>query len=125
MNEEILPLGTIVTLNDSEQPLMIVARMPLTNNLEDETVYYDYGAVLIPQGLVSSDEVLMFNSGQISKVGFRGFIDAVEQDFEKTIPEMKKNTDFKRGSDTGINLGNKDKSTSIVESDISAGPFGF
>lgn len=46
---ELLPIGTVVTLNDGEQELMITARFPLYDN--NGTVgYFDYAGCFYPQG---------------------------------------------------------------------------
>ncbi|MFD1901130.1 DUF4176 domain-containing protein [Enterococcus termitis] len=66
MNNKILPLGTIVKLKDGDNSeLMIIARGSLIEDKGKE-VYFDYGAVLIPQGMLAP-EVFIFSTRRMLK----------------------------------------------------------
>lgn len=64
-----LPLGTIVILKGTLKKLMIVNRA----NIVDDT-YFDYGAVLYPEGMVDND-LAYFNQDDLLKVVSEGFSD--------------------------------------------------
>lgn len=44
-----LPIGTIVILKGSEKKMMIVSRL-VTTSIEEEVVYFEYGACAYPEG---------------------------------------------------------------------------
>ncbi|KRM22320.1 DUF4176 domain-containing protein [Latilactobacillus graminis] len=100
MNNNILPLGTIVLLKNADQALMIISRVPLTKGNKGENVYFDYGAVLVPQGLQSSDEIIMFNHEQIETIGFMGFIDINEQQYVDEMPKIIGESGYVRAENT-------------------------
>lgn len=57
MENKILPLGSIVTLKNGDgSELMIVTRAAIIEE-DGVEVYFDYGSVLIPQGMVSPENV--------------------------------------------------------------------
>ncbi|WP_179393814.1 DUF4176 domain-containing protein [Lacticaseibacillus absianus] len=62
----LLPLGTVVILQGSLKQLMIVSR----GNILAQR-YFDYGAVLFPEGLVDAN-LAYFNAGDIVKVVAEG-----------------------------------------------------
>lgn len=97
MNNRILPLGSVVKLhNGDETELLIVVRAALVKENGTE-VYYDYGAVLIPQGLFSAEEVYFFNKDNIKEVVFRGYENFNEQIYADTYDEMIKSTNIRKG----------------------------
>lgn len=68
MNEEILPLGSVVTLKNGDgSEVMIVTRAAIIEE-NGSDVYFDYGSVLIPQGMVSPENVYFFNIENIENV---------------------------------------------------------
>ncbi len=71
MKKEILPIGSVVVLEDSNIKFMIVALKVI---LKDNKIF-DYAAVRIPKGFESNDKLFMFNSKKISKVIFEGYKD--------------------------------------------------
>ena len=73
LEKNILPLGSVVTLKHGDgTQLMIIARATIVNSGISE-VYYDYGAVLIPQGMISPEEVYFFNKENVEEIIFIGF----------------------------------------------------
>lgn len=82
MQNNILPLGSVVTLKDGDgTELMIITRGAIVeeNNQEE---YFDYGSVIIPQGMVTPEQVYFFNRENVDKVIFSGYINADEKEFE-------------------------------------------
>lgn len=66
--KDLLPIGSVVVLKDSEKALMIIGILPRNG----ETVR-DYVGVLYPEGFISSDMFLVFDHKDIDIVLFRGF----------------------------------------------------
>ncbi len=97
MYKEILPLGSIVKLKNGDgTELLIVARASVVQEAFSE-VYYDYGAVVIPQGLTSPEEVFFFNRENIDEVVFIGYCNASEQLFAASYDDMIAKTKIQKG----------------------------
>ena len=98
MEKNILPLGSVVTLKHGDgTQLMIIARATIVNSGISE-VYYDYGAVLIPQVMISPEEVYFFNKENVEEIIFIGFSNEVEHEFEEQYDNLVSNSKFKKGS---------------------------
>ncbi|MBS7576416.1 MULTISPECIES: DUF4176 domain-containing protein [unclassified Enterococcus] len=67
--KEYLALGSIVILKGAIKKVMIISR---GNILNDQ--YYDYGAILYPEGMVD-ENIAYFNETDIIKVIHEGFRD--------------------------------------------------
>ncbi|MCX0355980.1 DUF4176 domain-containing protein [Clostridium perfringens] len=94
MNEKILPLGTIVTLKNGDgTKLMIVTRASIVQ-LDDKEVYFDYGSVLTPHGMISPESVYFFNKEQVGEVLFKGFEDDAEIQFAEQYDLMISKTNI-------------------------------
>ncbi|MBC1925540.1 DUF4176 domain-containing protein [Listeria innocua] len=74
-----LPLGSIVITEGSLKKLMIVSRATILGN-----EYYDYQAVLYPEGMID-ENVACFNREDIIKIVHEGFTD---DDDELLIAEI-------------------------------------
>ena len=61
--EELLPIGSVVLLQDGVKKIMITGYMAV--NQEDEQKIYDYSGCIYPEGLLSSDQCLLFFHNQI------------------------------------------------------------
>ncbi|MBQ4159009.1 MAG: DUF4176 domain-containing protein [Clostridia bacterium] len=86
--KSLLPLGSVVLLNEGKRRLMICGRMQ-----KDVAtgVDYDYSACLYPEGIINSKELFLFNNENIQKLFFIGFQDTEEFAFKKFITdEMNK-----------------------------------
>ncbi|MBC1973931.1 DUF4176 domain-containing protein [Listeria booriae] len=68
-----LPLGSICIVKGNTKKVMIIAR-GLATVIQQETVYFDYGACLYPEGMMG-DSLLYFNKEDIAKVVHNGFED--------------------------------------------------
>lgn len=64
-----LPLGSIVILKGAMKKLMIVSRASVLNNK-----YFDYGAILYPEGMVD-ENIAYFNGKDIVKVVSEAYTD--------------------------------------------------
>lgn len=82
-NKKLLPLGSIVYLKDGNKKLMIAARGLITKN-GDGFVFFDYGGVPYPEGIVDT-QVAYFQHESVTKVVFEGFSD---DDDEATVAKI-------------------------------------
>lgn len=91
-----LPLGSVIYLNDGIKKLMIVGRGLIVKNGE-KNYFFDYGAVLFPEGL-QGDELAYFQHSAIRKVVFEGFKDDDDEAaVEKINLFLESNPDIERG----------------------------
>ncbi|MTW86058.1 DUF4176 domain-containing protein [Virgibacillus dakarensis] len=98
-----LPIGTIVYLNEGTSKLMILNRGPiLAGETEGERIWYDYSGCFYPQGL-DPNNVFYFNEENIDEVVFEGFKDEEEHRFKKIFNDLKEENkpNIKKGTVTG------------------------
>ena len=73
MNEtKLLPLGSIVVLNNGEKKLMIYGRSQYAG---DSHVVFDYVACLWPEGNLNVEYTYLFNHSDINTVFHYGYSD--------------------------------------------------
>lgn len=86
---DFLPLGTIVVLNGSIKKVMVAQRAIYVPTNEDKTdsKYFEYGAVLYPEGLVDG-QLVYFNSEDVYKVIAVGYTDADDELLVEEINEV-------------------------------------
>ena len=88
--KNLLPVGTVVMLEGGSKRVMIICFCSVEKNSKD---IYDYSGCLYPEGLLSSDEICLFNHSQIEKIYHTGLIDEEEttfkEDLYKAIKEIK------------------------------------
>jgi len=68
----LLPLGSIVILNNGEKKLMIYGRGQIAPETQGE---YDYVACLWPEGNLTEEFIYLFNHSDIDTVFHRGYSD--------------------------------------------------
>lgn len=82
----LLPLGSIVILNNGTSTMMVVGRIPLYSDPSGASGYFDYVATLYPTGIVDGT-LAYFNEEDISHVLFRGYADDMEDAFQRTYSQ--------------------------------------
>ncbi|MCC9763181.1 DUF4176 domain-containing protein [Streptococcus agalactiae] len=98
MENKLLPLGSIVTLKNGDgSELMIVTRAAIIEE-DGVEVYFDYGSVLIPQGMVSPENVYFFNAENVEEVIFKGFENEAEKDFQSNYETMIEQSIYPKGN---------------------------
>ena len=97
-----LPLGSVVILEGGIQKLIIVSRGILVNR-NNETLFFDYGGVLYPDGL-TGDQMAYFNHDGIKSVLFTGYDDDESKTFSENINKyLENNPNTKRGDPKSLN----------------------
>jgi hypothetical protein len=83
--KDLLPLGSIVLLENGEKKIMIYGRRQLAavNNQE-----YDYVACLYPEGNISDEFTYLFNHEDIKEVIHTGYSCDEEKEFLKVLYEL-------------------------------------
>jgi len=77
----ILPIGSVVRLNEGQVKLMILNRAPLHNN-DGLIGYFDYSACVYPTG-VTDQQAYFFNHEDIDEVYHEGYVDKEEKLFQE------------------------------------------
>lgn len=85
-----LPIGTLVLLKNGKKRIMIMGFCPkISKNGKDEQ--YDYCGVAYPEGVISAEQMLLFNHKQISKIYHMGLAkDKEEKKFKRDLRELLK-----------------------------------
>lgn len=98
MNEEkkLLPLGSVVLLEEGLQKLVIVGRGAVyTDQQSKKDTFADYMAVLYPSGL-NPETTIFFDHKNIDKVVFEGYSDEEEVRFLEIYSKWE--TDVKQAT---------------------------
>lgn len=82
MNKKIdfLPIGTVVLLKGATKRLMITGYCSYDKS--NQTKAYDYCGCLYPEGIISSDQLALFDNAQIDKVFYNGYFDNEAKEFK-------------------------------------------
>lgn len=92
---EYLPLGSVVMLKKGLQKLIIIGRA-LNVNKNGKDYYFDYAAVLHPQGLINN-EIAYFNHEDVDKLFFTGYNDEGSREMTDLINDyVQKTPDINR-----------------------------
>ncbi|WP_233131220.1 DUF4176 domain-containing protein [Ileibacterium valens] len=83
----LLPLGSVVTLKEGSKRIMIIGRLQRDKQTGE---WFDYAAVLWPEGLIRSDRVFLFNQEDIRLIHFIGLQDRYEFEFRSVLEEKWK-----------------------------------
>lgn len=90
-----IPLGSVVLLHGGIQKLLIIAR-GINTKQGDQTVFFDYGAVLYPEGL-TGDRMAYFDHDAVNKVVFYGYDDEESKTCSENINDyLMANPDIRR-----------------------------
>lgn len=81
---ELLPIGTIVDLKEGTKKLMVCGRKQIEVNSGKA---YDYSACYYPEGMLSGDEMILFNNENIRRVYYVGMQDEEEFLYRKKWKE--------------------------------------
>ena len=81
--EKLLPIGTVVLLKNGKKRIMITGYFAIEPSEKNKV--YDYSGVLFPEGILSTDNILVFNHEQIIRVDYLGLIDKEQQEFIQKI----------------------------------------
>ncbi|MGG3447351.1 hypothetical protein CN507_00095 [Bacillus cereus] len=81
---KLLPIGTVVKLEEIEQFVMIIGRMVVSTDKRD----FDYVGVPYPVGYLGDEKVLCFNHDKIVEEMHRGYMTESELVLREKLVEM-------------------------------------
>ena len=94
IKNSLLPIGSVVLLKGGIKKVMIIGFAPKVANQEDgkqREDMWDYSGCIYPEGLLSSDQILVFDHTQITEVFNVGYEDDEEKKFKKKLMEYLNN----------------------------------
>jgi len=91
-NDRLLPIGSVVLLEQSNKRVMIVGRL---QRQQGTGKVWDYSACFYPEGMINPQEMFLFNHEQIKVVYFIGFQDREGVEFQEVVD--KKRDELKYG----------------------------
>lgn len=94
MTKKLLPLGSVVYLDEATTKLMIIGRGPIFES-EGENVYSDYVGVIYPEG-INPEDAIFFNHENIEKVVFEGYKDEEEGRFMEVYENWESKLEVKK-----------------------------
>ena len=71
--KDLLPVGSVVLLNDAIKKIVIMGIMPIKKLETGEAKMYDYVGVPYPEGFIGDQSILLFMHDQIQEVFFEGY----------------------------------------------------
>lgn len=86
MREKYLPVGTVLLLKGGTKKIMITGFCSVPKN--DNTKVYDYSGCLYPEGVISSEEMCLFNHEQIENIYHMGYESEEEKTFNEKLKEI-------------------------------------
>ena len=95
---QLLPIGSVVMLKNGSKEVMITGFFIVSE--KDPSVIYDYSACLYPEGIINSNENLLFNHDQIEKILFLGYMSEKEKTFKQKLAEGVKKLESMSNADS-------------------------
>lgn len=86
--QELLPIGSVVLLKDGVKKIMVTGYMAMDQDIPEKI--YDYSGCIYPEGLLSSDQTLLFYHDQINQVFFEGYRGEEYALFQEQLKEVQK-----------------------------------
>lgn len=87
MNDNILPLGSVVKLKKAQKPIVVIGYLVKEDG---SPKVWDYLACPYPIGVLDMEKNFVFQKEQIEKIIFKGYIDEAGQYFLDQMKELKK-----------------------------------
>jgi hypothetical protein len=91
--EKFLPLGTVCILKNAYKRVMITGFLIMGQDGDNKR--YDYMGCMYPEGILETDQILVFNHSQIKSVVFSGFDDPERKLLNKRLVDLEKSLDGK------------------------------
>ena len=92
--KEYLPIGSVVLLKDAQKKVMITGSTPI--DMETKNKIYEYLGCVFPEGIIKSDENILFDTKDIDKIFFKGFVNEEQENFITEVKEILENEEKKK-----------------------------
>lgn len=86
--EKYLPIGTVCLLKDATKKIMIIGFVAKGKETKDKI--YDYIGCIYPEGMLSSEQNLLFNHDQIKDIYYMGYDSKEDKEFKEKLTEAIK-----------------------------------
>ena len=86
MEKEFLPIGSVCLLKGAKKKVMVTG-FCVKGNETGERIF-DYLGCVYPEGVISSDQNLLFDHDQIEQIYFKGFVNEEENQFKEKLREI-------------------------------------
>jgi len=96
MKEKFLPIGSVVLLKNGTKKIMITGYLPTAKDKPGNV--YDYSACIFPEGIISSDQTVVFNHDQINDIISVGYSNEETTSFLEAMNELIKKTNAKQAN---------------------------
>ena len=99
--KSLLPIGSVILLKGGTKKVMIIGFVPQITNLNGEKQredVWDYSGCIYPEGLLSADQILVFDHSQITEVFNVGYEDDEEKEFKRNLMEFLNNMNKEKKS---------------------------
>ena len=93
VKEKYLPIGTVCMLKNGKKRVMITGFCTIPE--DDKSKIYDYNGCLYPEGVISTNQTIVFNHDMIDKIYYMGYIDGDEKEFQDKLKKLV--SDFNEG----------------------------
>ncbi len=88
MLDGLLPIGTVVLLENSSKRVMIIGLLQKQIK-EGEDIVWDYSGCYYPEGYMGPDRTFLFNNNQIEKIFAVGYQDEEQFEFKVKVDKLK------------------------------------
>lgn len=85
MIQDLLPIGSVVTLKEGKKKLMVFGIKQWDEEKEKE---FDYVGVVYPEGNLGKGLQFLFNHGDLAETHFRGFENEERTEFLEKLTEF-------------------------------------
>lgn len=86
--EKYLPIGSVVLLEEGKKRIMVTGYAAKGREAGDKM--YDYIGCLYPEGVISSDQNILFDHDKIKEIYYIGYIDNEWKELEPKLKEAVK-----------------------------------
>lgn len=93
--EKYLPLGSVVLLNEATKKVMITG-FCMKGDQNNEKIF-DYVGCLYPEGIINTEQNLLFNHKDIKQIFAIGYSDEEDKQFKSKLLEELKNNNIVTG----------------------------
>ena len=80
---KLLPIGSVVMLNNGTKEVMITGFYVVS--ADEPNIIYDYCGCIYPEGMITSEQNLLFNHSQIVKILYMGYNSEKEKEFKQKL----------------------------------------
>lgn len=93
--EKYLPIGSVVLLKGATKKVMI-SGFAIKSESDEQNRIFDYVGCLYPEGVITSNENIVFNHDKIDRIIAIGYSDDEEKRFKQVLKEKLANISNKQ-----------------------------